>query len=181
MMDSSPLAGWDNFYVIAGSSAAGLTGLTFIVITLAGEARRVNPTGLRLFITPTIVHFATVLGWAAFLSMPRQSVLSLSLSFGGAGIAGLVYIGTIAAGIRRIVSDYVPVREDWTWNVVFPAIAYGALLAVSFLIWRWTARSMYAVAGALVLLMFVGIHNAWDIAVWNSLRNQKDAPKAPDK
>jgi hypothetical protein len=35
MMDSSPLAGWDNFYVIAGSSAAGLTGLTFIVISLA--------------------------------------------------------------------------------------------------------------------------------------------------
>jgi hypothetical protein len=103
------------------------------------------------------------------------------LSFGGGGIAGLVYIGTIAAGIRRIGSDYVPVGEDWTWNVIFPAIAYGALLAVAFLIWRWTARSLYAVAGALVLLMFVGIHNAWDIAVWNSLQNREDAPKDPEK
>src|ERR1700692_1852237 len=100
-VDTSPLSGWDNFYVIAGSSAAGLTGLTFIVITLAAQARRVNPNGLRIFITPTIVHFAAVLGWAAFLSMPRQSVLSLSLSFGAGGILGLAYIGTIAASIRR--------------------------------------------------------------------------------
>lgn len=46
-MDWSPLAGWDNFYVIAGTSAAGLTGLTFIVITLAAEAHRVLAAGCR--------------------------------------------------------------------------------------------------------------------------------------
>src|ERR1700692_3336830 len=102
-VDTSPLSGWDNFYVIAGSSAAGLTGLTFIVITLAAEARRVNPNGLRIFITPTIVHFAAVLGWAAFLSMPGQTALSLSVCFGAGGVIGLVYIGMIGVSIRRIV------------------------------------------------------------------------------
>jgi hypothetical protein len=174
-MDSSPLAGWENFYVIAGSSAGGLAGLTFVVITLSAEARRVNPNGLRLFVTPTIVHFVAVLGWAAFLSMPRQSILSLSVSFGIGGTVGLVYIGTITAGIRRLEGDYVPVHEDWTWNVVIPAIAYGALLAVAFVIWCRTAWSMYAVAAAMVLLMFAGIHNAWDVAVWNILSRKEDA------
>jgi hypothetical protein len=29
---------------------------------------------------------------------------------------------------------------------------------------------MYGVAAVSVLLMFIGIHNAWDIAVWNSTR-----------
>jgi hypothetical protein len=179
-MESSPLAGWDNFYVIAGSSAAGLTGLTFIVITLAADAHRVSPIGLRTFITPTIVHFAAVLGWAAFLSMPGQTVLSLSLCFGAGGVTGLVYIGMIGASIRRIASAYVPVREDWIWNVILPALAYGALLAAAFFIWRLTAQSLYAVAVALMLLMFAGIHNAWDIAVWNSLRNQKERPTDPE-
>lgn len=176
-MDSSPLAGWENFYVIAGSSAAGLTGLTFIVITLAAEAHRVNAKGLRTFITPTIVHFAAVLGAAAFLSMPRQGVLSLSVGCGIAGALGLIYIGLIAVDIRRIGSVYVPVREDWIWNVILPAVAYGSLLAVALLIWCSPAPSMYALAAALVLLMLVGIHNAWDIAVWNSLRRQDDGPK----
>lgn len=176
-MDTSPLTGWENFYVIAGSSAAGLTGLTFIVITLAAEARRVNPTGLRIFITPTIVHFSTVLGAAAFLSMPRQTMFSVSWGCGLAGAAGIFYVGAIGAGIRRMATTYVPVREDWIWNVILPAAAYGCLLAVALLIWRWPVGSIYGVAVTLVLLMFVGIHNAWDIAVWNSLRKQ-DEPGA---
>src|SRR5579864_6670906 len=112
-MDSPLLAGWENFFVIAGSSAAGLTGLTFIVITLAAEAHRVSENGLRIFITPTIVHFAAVLGAAAFLSMPRQTVLSLSVSCGVAGGLGLSYIGAIAMSIHRMATGYVPVREDW--------------------------------------------------------------------
>ncbi len=175
-MDSSILSGWDNFYVIAGSSAAGLTGLTFIVITLAAEARRVNPNGLRIYITPTIVHFAAVLGAAAFLSMPHHTVLSVSLGCGLAGIAGLMYIGLITASMRRVIT-YVPVLEDWLWHSVLPGIAYGSLLAVAFFIWRWPARSMYAVAAAFVLLMIAGIHNAWDIAVWNSLHRENGAPR----
>jgi hypothetical protein len=33
----SPLAAWESFYVIAGSSAAALTGLQFVVIVLGQE------------------------------------------------------------------------------------------------------------------------------------------------
>ena len=35
----SPFAAWENFYVIVGSSAAALTGLQFVVVTLGAEAR----------------------------------------------------------------------------------------------------------------------------------------------
>src|SRR6266700_7409303 len=98
MMEPSPLSGWDSFFVIAGSSAAALTGLTFIVITLAGESGRVNPNGLKVFITPTIVHFTVVLAFSAFLSMPHHTPLSLCLSLAAAGIFGLIYITMIAAG-----------------------------------------------------------------------------------
>jgi cytochrome bd-type quinol oxidase subunit 2 len=176
MMELSPLSGWDNFYVIAGSSAAGLTGLTFVVITLSGGARRVSAAGLYAFLTPTIVHFGAVLAIAAYLSMPHHSELSLSLGLGAAGIAGLVYVGRIFAGIRHLGMDYVPVAEDWIWNVILPAIVYVALLAVALLIWRWPQPSMYGAAAAVVLLMIIGIHNAWDIAVWNTIRRPVDPP-----
>ena len=36
----SPLTGWENFYVILGSAAAGLMGLTFVVIVLIAETGR---------------------------------------------------------------------------------------------------------------------------------------------
>ena len=174
-MTAALLAEWANFYVITGSAAAGLTGLTFVVIALSAEAKRVNLRGLRTFVTPTIVHFGAVLALAGYLSMPHQGVLSLSLGFGLAGFAGLIYVAGIAVSIGRIASEYVPVHEDWIWNVVLPAMVYGALLAMALLIWRRPEVSMYGVAAVSLLLMFIGIHNAWDIAVWNSVRKQDDS------
>jgi len=173
-MELSPLTGWDNFYVIAGSAAAGLTGLTFVVITLSAGARRVNAVGLHTFVTPTIVHFGAVLAVAAYLSMPRHGPLSLSLGVGAAGLAGLVYAGKIRGGMLTLAPDYSPVLEDWIWNVILPAVVYGALLAQALLLWRWPRESMYGVAAAVVLLMIIGIHNAWDIAVWNTVRRPAD-------
>ena len=173
-MESSPLSGWDNFYVIAGSSAAGLTGLTFVVISLSAGARRVNALGLHTFVTPTIVHFGAVLAVAAYLSMPRHGLLSLSLGLGAAGLAGLIYAGALRARMRRLAPEYPPVAEDWIWNVILPGIVYGALLIEAPLIWRWPHQSMYGVAAVVVLLMIIGIHNAWDIAVWNTVRRPVD-------
>ena len=40
----SALIPWDNFYVIVGSSAAALTGLQFVVITLVAETRKQTAT-----------------------------------------------------------------------------------------------------------------------------------------
>lgn len=173
-MESSLLAGWDNFYVIAGGAAGGLTGLTFVVISLAADAHRLKHVAVRAFVTPTIVHFGVVLALAAYLTMPRHTVLTLSLGLGVVGLTGLVYMATIAAAIHSLKGDYVPVLEDWVWNVILPTLCFCALLATSFLLSSSPKECLYGVAAAIMLLMIVGIHNAWDIAVWNSIKKQKD-------
>ncbi len=169
-MDAPLLAGWENFYVITGTAAGGLTGLTFVVIALIRDVRSVRPTGLSVFVTPTIVHFGGVLALAAFLSMPHLGRASLSAVFGAGGLAGVVYGGVIAAKMPRRDSVYVPVREDWIWNVIVPTVSYGALLLIALLIWWWPAEALYGVALVSVVLLFTGIRNAWDIAVWMTTR-----------
>lgn len=176
-MDGSPLAGWENFYVIVGSTAGGLTGLTFVVIALVKDARRVNPAALRGYVTPTIVHFGGVLALAAFLSMPHQHLLPLSAGFAVGGVAGLIYTGFIAANIYRQRIDYMPVREDWIWNVILPGLAYAALLVVAALIWCWRTPSLFAVATVSLTMLFVGVHNAWDIAVYMTTLSEPRAAK----
>jgi len=166
-MDTAPLSGWDNFYVIVGSSAGGLTGLTFVVIALIRDARRVRLLGLRTFVTPTIVHFGGVLALAAFLSMPHQRLLWLSAGLIAGGAAGVIYGAITGRNLfRQKSSDYVPVREDWVWNVIMPSLAYAALCALGFLIWHRTELALFGVAALALLLLFIGIRNAWDIAVW---------------
>ncbi len=165
-MDASPLAGWDNFYVIVGSAASGLTGLTFVVIALIRDARNVRPTGLRAFVTPTIVHFGGVLALAAFLSMPHQRVATLSAGLVTGGLAGLGYGVFTGVNLSRHGAEYVPVREDWVWNVILPTLAYAALVLLGLLIWSRPAQALFGVAAVSLALLFIGIRNAWDIAIW---------------
>jgi hypothetical protein len=173
----SPLEGWDNFYVILGSAAAALLGITFVVIALISE-RRANPAGMAGYITPTIVHFATVLGLSCFVSVPHQNVIGLSIGFGAAATGLLIYTGVISSNMRRFAHQYVPVLEDWIWHVIMPAVVYCLLLAMAFFLWHEPRESMYGIAAALLLLLFVGIHNSWDVAVSVTAQNRKDEDKA---
>jgi hypothetical protein len=172
----SPLEGWDNFYVILGSAAAALLGITFVVIALISE-RRANPAGMAGYITPTIVHFGTVLGLSCFISMPHQNVLALSVGFGSTATGLLIYTGAISANMRRFAKDYVPVLEDWIWHVILPILIYGVLLAMALCLWRQPRQSLYGIAAALLLLLFVGIHNSWDVAVSITAQKKKDEEK----
>ena len=156
-MDSI-LAGWENFYVIVGSSAGGLTGLTFVVIALAADANRVRVSGLRAFVTPIIVHFGIVLALAAFLSMPHQSILALSVGFAAIAVFGLIWSVVIVRNMPKAGSDYVPVAEDWIWNVILPGLVYVLMLAMAFMLWHHVAAALYGIAAASLALLFIGIH-----------------------
>jgi hypothetical protein len=45
-------------------------------------------------------------------------------------------------------------------------LCYLALLAAGALVLRHAASALYMIGGAALTLLFVGIHNAWDLAVW---------------
>src|SRR2546425_4010701 len=52
------LSQWESFYVIVGSSGAGLTGLMFVVITLAADSSVPRtPETLNAYGTPNVIHF----------------------------------------------------------------------------------------------------------------------------
>ena len=97
--------------------------------------------------------------------------------FGSTAAGLLIYTGAITASMRRFAKDYVPVLEDWVWHVILPALVYCVLLAMAFFVWREPRESMYGIAAALLLLLFVGIHNSWDVAVSVTVQNRKEQEK----
>jgi len=161
----SPLAAWGSFYVIVGSSGAALTGLQFVVIALIAEARTRSTirerTSIDAFGTPTIVHFCAVLLVSAILSAPWYGLSRVGLALGACGLAGVVY-GVIVVGRTQRQTDYRPVWEDWLWHIVLPIIAYALLLVSAVLLRSHPQRVLFMIAVAILLLLFIGIHNAWD-------------------
>ncbi len=168
-----PLSEWESFYVIIGSSAAALTGLMFVVVALRSERRIENPAeATRAFGTPTILHFCSVLLVAAILSTPRHTVTSLGLCLGTVGLAGLALGGCVVVQVRS-QSSYAMVAADWLWHVSLPPVAYAAILGAALALARRPEAALYAVGAAALLLLFIGIHNAWDAAVWISAEREK--------
>ena len=175
----SPLVAWQNFYVITGSAAATLTGLMFVVATLiAGVRVRVAlpSESFTTFNTPNVVHFGAALLVAAVLSAPWQALWQTSVLLGLSGIGGVSYVVIVLRRVRR-QTDYQPVMEDWLFHTILPLVSYTAILVAAFVLPGDPAPALFVIAAATVLLLFIGIHNAWDnvtyIAVELSGRENK--------
>ncbi len=167
MVDPSlpPLSEWETFYVITGGAGAALTGLMFVVITLRTEVIAEAEGGVRAFGTPNVLHFCGVLLVASLLSMPHHTMTSLAACLGATGIAGLALSTWVVIQARRQTA-YHPVLSDWIWHVALPLLAYAAVVASAAAVpWRPVA-ALDLVAAASLLLLFIGIHNAWDSAVY---------------
>lgn len=169
------LASWESFYVIVGSSAAALTGLQFVVITLAADRGIPSDDITTGFSTPTIVHFGCVLLIAGILSAPWHGTGWPVGLVACCGIYGCGYMILVVRAARR-QHDYQIVAEDVIWHWCLPSSAYTAL-AVCGLFRTHAEGVLFAVAGVALLLLFIGIHNAWDAAVFTSQRHR--GPMAP--
>ena len=183
-MDATPLTQWDNFYVIVGSSAAALTGLQFVVMALAADApgamTGTSAATVDAFGTPNIVHFSMVLLISAILSAPWPALLAVAVSLAVCGAGGVIY-GIIVIRRARRQTFYKPVLEDWIWHATLPLAAYAALTTASVLMVRLEEDALFAVAAASLLLLFIGIHNAWDTVTYLAVaRIQNAGPEQPD-
>ena len=168
-----PLAGWENFYVIIGSSAGTLTGLQFVVIALAAEARRIGgEPEVNAFATPTVVHFCAVLLISALLSAPWGTLRGPVIALAMCGAAGVVYALIVVRRARGRMR-YQPVLEDWIWHAVLPLIAYAALLVAAITLASHATPSLFVIAASTLLLLFIGIHNAWDTVTYIAIEHMK--------
>ena len=168
---------WDSFYVILGSSAGALIGLQFVVLTLIAEKppQRAADAGAA-FATPTIVHFSVALLLSLVLRAPWQSPVSAATLWGFMGLGGMIYT-LIVARRMRTQTAYRPQFEDWLFHALLPLGAYAGMAASAFAAGAHVRDALFAVGGAALLLLFIGIHNAWDSVTYHVLVNQPETKK----
>jgi hypothetical protein len=167
------LAGWDSFYVIIATSAGALIGLQFVVMTLVAanppaKAHEAGPA----FATPTIVHFGSVLLLSALLRAPWHAITIPAILCGLIGIAGAAYSAIVAWRMRK-QGAYQPDFEDWLFHTVLPMAAYALLVLAAFttLARVHVRAALFGVGAAALLLLFIGIHNAWDAVAYHVFVN----------
>lgn len=162
------LSGWVNFYVIIGGSAGALIGLQFVAISLIANTPAVQgrADAGAAFATPTIIHFSAALLLAAVMSAPWSVTSGAAAMWGLIAIGGMIYTA-IAARRQYRQTAYKPEFEDWLFHALLPFAAYAILGVSGFAVRSHESGALFAVAGASLLLLFIGIHNAWDAVTYH--------------
>ncbi len=172
-------AGWENFYVIVGSSAGALIGLQFVVVTLIASMPVSDGTAeaSSAFATPNVVHFGAALLLAAILTVPWHGIKTAAILWGILGVNGAIY-ALVTMRRMRIQNAYRPVLEDWLFNAWLPLGAYATLAISAFTATRDARESLFATAASALLLLFIGIHNAWDSVTYHVFVVRRKRAKA---
>jgi hypothetical protein len=173
------LAEWDSFYVIVGSAAGALIGLQFVVMTLVAQRPPIRAAEAgAAFATPTIVHFGTTLLLSALLRAPWQTIIIPAALWGVVGLGGVAYAAIVVRRMRR-QTVYEPEFEDWLFHVALPVAAYALLTLAAFAAPFLTREALFGVGAAVLLLLFLGIHNAWDAIAYHVFVNMRDTDAEP--
>ena len=162
------LADWRDFYVMIGTASGAIVGASFIVASLATGVKE-RGLGMRGFISPTTVHLASVLVASAILSVPKVPAAAIALLLGGGGVAGTIYGILVVTRLWRLKLAI----EDWCFYALLPIMAYAALPAAAVMIVTGVDSPLYVLAAALILLLIIGMRNAWDMATFFIMRDRE--------
>lgn len=158
------LTDWENFYIIVGGSAGALIGLQFVVITLIADMPMLDDAeqATGVFTTPSVIHFSVVLLLAAIISIPWTAIAPVAVLWGLIGLAGMGYLIIVMRRMRTQIA-YEPVFEDWLFHILLPLAAYVMIALAAALARSHERCALFGVGAAALVLLFVGIHNAWDL------------------
>jgi hypothetical protein len=169
-MSFDKLHSWHEFYAVAAGVAATLMGLMFVVISL-GQRALASERGSRVaraLHTPIVVFFVTIIVVSMLMLMPDTSPAALGSLLALLSVCGLTYM--VASGAYGLWRSSDLGFDDLAWYVVLPYLTYAALGAAAVMIWKAVPFGPHVEAGAMLLLLLIGIRNAWDLIVYNVRR-----------
>jgi hypothetical protein len=162
---------WRDFYALLGTASATLVGLLFVAASIGVSTfREEHRDPLGSFLTPTVVHFSVILFDSILACVPSQSWRSLGGMLGAGAVAGLAYSARIFFLIvvrRRFNVDV----GDRLFYAAIPMLGYVLLAVAAALLFLRSPLSADVAAAALLILLFAGIRNAWDMTVWTVTRS----------
>ena len=136
-------------------------------------------SGINVFSTPNVRHFGAALFVTALLSAPWPALWPAALLVGLAGLWGVIYVFIVLWEVHRRLS-YQLVLSDWLWYTLVPLLVYSALLVGGILLPITAALSLFVIAAATLLLVIMGIRNAWDIVTYMIIEGPQSQNQSQD-
>ena len=161
---------WHDFYVVAGTASATLVGLMFVAASLGSSIfNEENLEPLKAFLTPTVVHFGSVMFACLLVIIPTQTPPTLGGLLVAGAILGVGYCINIFVQLvirRRFKVDF----SDRLFYALIPLLGYLLLSIAGVLLWLRLRESVNVLAAGVLTLLLAGIRNAWDMTLWTAIK-----------
>ena len=168
------LSQWGTFFTLTGGAAATLTGLMFVVITLIRreDFDKADENAIQTFSTPTVMHFGSALLLSAILTAPWHGLAGPGVLVALFALACIIHMMTVVWRVRHL-TQYAPDLDDLNWYTVLPLLAYCVAFVSAIIVIFWPP-ALFGMAGAALLLTFIGIRNAWDVVTFLAMGGSSD-------
>ncbi len=159
--------GWGEFFLLAGSAAAVLIGLIFVVVTLMQDRPRASVlSGSKLYMGPVVLTVSFVLGLSAAALVPRISAREFALICGACALWGLARGLMSIRGIGALGGEDRPHWTDVWFYGVFPSLLQAAMGLVAWGFWSGQGWPRDGLAVVITGLLLLSIRNEWDLVTW---------------
>lgn len=157
-------AEWHDFFLLVGTAGATLVALLFVAASLgAGYLTAEGAMGTRTFMTPVVIHFASVFFMSAVALVPSMNPFFFAGLIAAAAAVGIGV--SIFVTYMVLISGMTQDNFDRLAYGLLPAIAYIAALTAAILVYLGKEWSIDVLGGALLLLAVVNIRNGWDLTL----------------
>ncbi len=168
---SDALKPWENFYMLLGTASATLVGLLFVAASVGSSVyTRDKDHALRVFLSPTVVHFSSVLAGCLITMAPLRHWGTAGGMVAAEGILGVAYAALVW---RKFVRHDLLTKidmEDRLWYAAVPALAYVGVAGAGVTLCCGQAWGYAALATTLCVLLLAGMRNAWDMTLWTVMQ-----------
>jgi hypothetical protein len=167
MSYQAEVAGWHDFYIMAGTASATLVGLLFVGLSLHLQIV-ITASEVRSLARVTLANFGAVLFAALFIVIPQGPTAAGSQLI-GVGLVSLVIAGPSLVGAVRSrewsfqMSVMQRLREALRFGL--SSLSYLAIIAAGILLLSSVSAAFSVLLIATVLLLVVSLRNTWDLLV----------------
>jgi hypothetical protein len=164
---SSTIAGWQNFYMLAGTASATLIGLIFVAVSLHLDL--IGESGAATILSVarrTFTRFIVVVIVALVFLVPRQDPEGLGLPLLALGLAETVRTVRVSRNALSAVTGYSNVDNAVNrivLPVVLPLVSSIGMVAVAATVLADTTAYLYWMVPIVALLLTNAATNAWDL------------------
>lgn len=119
-----------------------------------------------------MLHFSAIVIACLILMVPSHDRMSLCVILLVGAATGLAYSCNVWLQMRRRGFSATIDLADRIWYGLSPVAGYLMIAAAAIMLPLRIGAALELIAAALVVLLLLGIRNAWDMTVWITLHTE---------